>query len=147
MAVEIKILQHGDEVLLASVAPEVFDDSIDTKAAALFLADRNHHIVVALRDNTVIGFASAVTYLHPDKTHPELWINEVGVAPEHQSHGIGKALMNRLLDHARTLGCMEAWVLTEKTNTPAIRLYSSVGGEETPERPVMFTFQLDGNTE
>lgn len=143
MAVEITILRRGDEAVLDNVASDVFDDPLDTTATAAFLADERHHIVVAIENEVVVGFASAVTYVHPDKVHPELWINEVGVAAEYRSRGIGKAIMNKLLTHARALGCTEAWVLTERANEAAVRLYSSAGGEETPERPVMFTFRLD----
>ena len=85
--------------------------------------------------------ASAVHYVHPDKA-PELWINEIGVAPSHQGKGIGKRLLNALLAKARDLGCAEAWALTEEENTVARRLYRSMGGNEEPQRPVYFTFKL-----
>lgn len=39
MAVEINILRRGDEAVLANVAPDVFDDPLDTAATAAFLAD------------------------------------------------------------------------------------------------------------
>ena len=58
-----------------------------------------------------MGFASGVDYIHPDKPR-EFWINEVGVAPSHRDRGLGKAVLRTLLDHARALGCREAWVLT-----------------------------------
>jgi aminoglycoside 6'-N-acetyltransferase I len=83
-----------------------------------------------------------VIYVHPDKPAPELWINEVGVAPTHQGQGIGKALMQAILEEAKRSGCTEAWVLTERTNLPAMALYSSVGGAETLPDPTMFTFRL-----
>jgi hypothetical protein len=38
--------------------------------------------VVARDASVVVGFASGVHYVHPDKS-PELWINEVGVARSH----------------------------------------------------------------
>ncbi len=145
MPVEIRILRAGDEDVLARVAPEVFDDPIDAQAAREFLADARHHLVVAVEDGVVIGFASAVAYLHPDKLHPELWINELGVAPASRGRGVGKAILSRLLELARGLGCAEAWVLTERSNEPARRLYASLGGEEAPDHPVMFSFRLDSN--
>ncbi|MDP1586932.1 MAG: GNAT family N-acetyltransferase, partial [Prosthecobacter sp.] len=70
----------------------------------------------------------------------ELWVNEVGVAPAHQGQGIGKQLMEALFAHGRTLGCGEAWVLTESDNASARRLYAAVGGEEKPA--VLVSFQL-----
>lgn len=142
MSIEIKILRQGDDAVLAHVAPGVFDDPIDIAATARFLADARHHLAVALEDGLVIGFVSAVHYVHPDKPHPELWINEVAVAPTHQGRGIGKAMMEAVLEVGRELGCGEAWVLTNRRNIPAMRLYAAVGGIEAPEDQVMFTFPL-----
>jgi len=84
-----------------------------------------------------------VHYVHPDKT-AELWINEVGVAPSHQRRGIGKAVIQALLEHAKRLGCREAWVLTDRGNQAAMRLYASTGGEEAARDQVMFTYFLNG---
>jgi GNAT superfamily N-acetyltransferase len=93
-----------------------------------------------------VGFASAVHYVHPDKPSPELWINEVGVASTHRGRGLGKVILQTLFDHARALGCVEAWVLTDRGNQGAMRLYGSRGGIETPTDQVMFTFRLDAGS-
>jgi ribosomal protein S18 acetylase RimI-like enzyme len=143
MTIEIRILGAGDEAVLAGVAGDVFDDPILPQAAREFLVDPRHHLAVAIEDQVVIGFASGVHYIHPDKAHPEFWVNEVGVAPAFQKRGVGKALMGALLAEARELGCKEAWVLTERDNTPAMRLYQSLGGDEAAEKTVMFTFYVD----
>jgi aminoglycoside 6'-N-acetyltransferase I len=83
--------------------------------------------------------ASAVHYVHPDKP-PELWVNEVGVAPAYRSRGIGRALLGALLQRGKDLGCAQAWLGTEPENAAARRLYLATGGEEEPM--VMFTFRL-----
>jgi aminoglycoside 6'-N-acetyltransferase I len=127
MPVEIRTLQRGDEDVLAKVAPQVFDNPIDATFTKEFLADPRHHIAVAIDEGLVVGFASAVHYIHPDKP-PELWINEVGLAPTHRRQGLGKALMNALFKIGRTNHCKSAWVLTYRTNDAANALYSSVGG-------------------
>ena len=106
-----------------------------------YLEDSRHHLAVAVDEGHVVGFASAVHYVHPDKD-AELWINEVGVAPGHRSLGLGKELLRALLDLGRDLGCREAWVLTERENTAARRLFESLGGLEPPDEPVMFLFVL-----
>ena len=98
--------------------------------------------MVALDDNIVVGFVSAVIYLHPDKSSPELWINEIGVASTHQRQGIGKMLLRYLLEDAEQSGCTEAWVLTDRENIAAMAMYKSAGGEETLPDPTMFPFQL-----
>jgi len=142
MIPEIRILRAGDEAVLDNVAADVFDDPIQAQAAREFLGDPRHHLAVAVADQVVVGFASGVHYVHPDKPNPEFWINEVGVSAAHQRRGLGKALMNALLAAAKTLGCREAWVLTERDNAPAMRLYQTLGGEEDPQDTVMFTFFL-----
>jgi ribosomal protein S18 acetylase RimI-like enzyme len=143
VSIDVRLLKTGDDSVLARVAPDVFDDPIDRHAAARFLSDPRHLLAVAVDAGIVVGFASAVLYEHPDKPCPELWINEVGVAPAHQRRGIGQRLINALLDAARRAGCHEAWVLTDRSNDAAIGLYASTGGHETPGNHVMFTFPLD----
>jgi ribosomal protein S18 acetylase RimI-like enzyme len=129
MAIEIKVLQRGDEDILTNVAADVFDNPIDPELTREFLADPRHHIAVAIDDGLVVGFASGVDYIHPDKT-PELWINEVALAPTHRRRGLGNAVLKALLEVGRAENCTVAWVLTDRNNAAAMALYSSVGGTE-----------------
>jgi GNAT superfamily N-acetyltransferase len=140
----VRILAASEQSALACVAPDVFDHAIDSRWATEFFADPRHHLDVALLEGQVIGMASAVHYVHPDKP-PELWINEVGVAPAHQGQGLGRQLLHALFDHARALGCAEAWVLTDDRNTAARHLYASVGGAESPVK--YFSFALSQGNE
>ncbi|PSB55575.1 GNAT family N-acetyltransferase [Chamaesiphon polymorphus] len=141
MTISIEILDRDDLDILKNIDPDVFDDPIDLPRAIEFLADPRHHLVVAIDNDLVIGFISAVHYVHPDKPVPELWINEVGVAATHQRQGIGKRLMNAVLEIGRDLGCEVAWVLTDRDNTAAMSLYASVGNSAATDH-VMFSFDL-----
>ncbi|HZS04712.1 MAG TPA: GNAT family N-acetyltransferase [Blastocatellia bacterium] len=143
MSVEIRILGRDDESVLGNVGPDVFDDPVHAERAREFLSDPRHHLVVAIESGVVVGFVSAVHYVHPDKPHPELWINEVGVAATHRGRGVGKAMLQSVLEVGRRIGCGEAWVLTERSNAAAMRLYASGGGTEGAPDGVMFTFYLD----
>lgn len=143
MPIEIKLLNSGDADVLANVAPGTFDNPIDAQATQEFLNDVRHHLTVAMDDGVVVGFVSAVHYVHPDKRCPELWVNEVQVAPTHRRRGLATALLDRMLQLARDLGCTEAWVLTDRENEPAHRLYAALGGEAAPDGGVMFTFSLE----
>jgi ribosomal protein S18 acetylase RimI-like enzyme len=133
--------EHAD--WFANVADGVFDDPLVPERLAEFLNDPRHHLVVARAAGAILGFVSAVHYVHPDKDAPELWVNEVGVAPAFQRRGLAKAMFDALLDHARSLGCSEAWVLTDRANTAAMALYAACGGA-APTDHVMIEFHLDG---
>jgi ribosomal protein S18 acetylase RimI-like enzyme len=140
-AVDVRLLGPDDADVLANVADDVFDRPIDPQWSRELLADKRHHLAVALDDGVVVGFTSAVHYVHPDKG-PELWINEVGVAPTHQRRGIGRQLVAAILARARSLGCTEAWVATEATNESAQRLYDAAGGVADPQGFIMYVFDL-----
>jgi ribosomal protein S18 acetylase RimI-like enzyme len=135
------LLSTGDEGILGSVAEEVFDHPVRMDLAAEFLSDPRHHIAVALDGGVVVGMASAVHYIHPDKP-AQLFIDEVGVTPSYQRQGIASELIARLLAHGRALGCTEAWVAADEDNGPARALYAHVGGQEEPVRAVIYTFPL-----
>jgi len=141
MSHSIHVLAPGDAAVLGRVAPEVFDEEVDPAYTEEFLADPRHHLVVAVDEGIVVGFASGVHYIHPDK-QPELFVNEVGVAPTHHRRGIASELLHALFAQGRAVGCREAWVGTDVSNTSARGLYASAGGGEAPEPFVMFSFDL-----
>ncbi|MET0312051.1 MAG: GNAT family N-acetyltransferase [Burkholderiaceae bacterium] len=140
----VRLLGAGDETVLDCVSPDVFDDPIRPRRLREFLRDDRHHLAVALDGELVVGMASAVHYVHPDK-EPELWINEVGVAPSHEGRGVGRRLLKALFGHGRELGCGEAWVMTGEDNAPARRMYAAVGGHES--RAMYITFDLSPASE
>jgi len=140
--VTIRVLGATDIATLDNVAPNVFDGAVRPELAAEFLADQRHHLAVAVTDaGLVVGMASAVHYVHPDKL-PQLFINEVSVSPAFHRQGVGKALIGALLARARELGCSEAWVATEPDNWAAQALYTAAGGVKDDVPFVMFTFPV-----
>ena len=140
--VDISFLGPGDEAVLEGVTPDVFDAPVRPERVREFLGDPRHHVVVARDGRKVLGFATGMHYVHPDK-EPELWINELGVVESHRRLGVATGLVRALLDRGAALGCREAWVLTERSNTPAVALYEAVGGRQPEEETVMFSFLLE----
>ena len=138
--IRIRLLGPTEAAVLDRVGPEVFDNAVNPRYAAEFFADPRHHIVVALDGDVVVGMATGVHYVHPDKA-PELFVNEVGVASTHRQRGIAQEMMRTLLAHGRALGCVGAWVGTEADNTAARRLYESVGAAKDAEPFVLYWFE------
>jgi GNAT superfamily N-acetyltransferase len=138
---DIRLLTPADAALLDHVADGVFDNPVDAGLTAEFLADPRHHLCVAVDEGAVVGMASAVHYVHPDK-RPQLWINEVAVAPTHQRRGLARGMLERLELLGRELGCTEAWVLTDDDNAAARATYASAGGVESLG-VVMVTFPFE----
>lgn len=143
MAITFTLANKNDDDLFQDVAYDVFDAEVSAESLRSFLDDQNHHMVIAQDGAMIIGFVSAVSYIHPDKPW-EIWINEVGVAPDWHGQGIAKSLLSMMLDHGRSIGCVEAWVLTEPENTAANALYRSVARKRGngPAVTLMYSFTL-----
>jgi hypothetical protein len=74
-------LEHQDQVWHAGrLGLPIATDPVLTPQ---FLSDPRHHLAVAIDEGWVVGMASAVHYVHPDKA-PQLFINEVAVTPPYQ---------------------------------------------------------------
>ncbi len=87
-----------------------------------------YHRLVALKDKKVVGFIELETYpLYPRHKHAGD-INFIAIHESHQDKGVGRALMNAVIDLAdnwlnlKRLS-LEVWT----TNQSAIRLYENCG--------------------
>lgn len=139
-AITCRLLGPDDAHVLARVHEDVFDNVPDPALTREFLAGPANLLAVALDDDLVVGMASGLIYVHPDKPR-QLFIIEVGVAEPWQRRGIARALCRLLLDTGQARGCYEAWVATEVDNRPARQLYTGLGGVEEEDQAVVYTFQ------
>jgi ribosomal protein S18 acetylase RimI-like enzyme len=139
MQIEIKRLTERDAAILDHVAADVFDEPVDPKRLAAYLAAPGHLMIVALANGEVVAQVAAVIHRHPDKP-TELYIDEVGVTPGLQRRGLAGRVLDEMFTLGKTLGCEEAWVGTEHDNHPARGLYESRGAAAEPF--VMYVFKL-----
>jgi aminoglycoside 6'-N-acetyltransferase I len=139
MDVVIRRLGPGDATILDRVAAEVFDEPVDPRRLAAYLAEPGHLMFVAMAGDEVVGQCAAVVHRHPDKV-TELYIDEVGVTPAFTRQGIARKMLDAMFALGRSLGCEEAWVGTEHHNSAARGLYESRGGVGEPF--VMYVYEL-----
>lgn len=137
----VRLVTAAEASLFERVADDVFDHEVRADLVRAFLDDPRSLMAVALDAKVIVGMASGLVYVHPDKPN-QLFVNEVGVAPPYQRRGLGKRLVSALLDQARERGCTEAWVATEVDNLPARALYESLHGVEDSPPAVIYLFDL-----
>jgi len=58
-----------------------------------------------------------------------LWVWEFHVHPDHHNKGIGRQMMEQLVEICRKVDCRAIVCETQNTNVPAIRFYRKVGFE------------------
>jgi aminoglycoside 6'-N-acetyltransferase I len=96
-------------------------------------------LIVALSGGRVVGQIRAVEHRHPDKP-TDLVIDEIAVAPRFRRRGIGRELLQAMLDLAKRCGCQEAWLATHLQNMPARSLYD---GEGFGEAVLLYTLPVE----
>jgi len=141
-SIEVMLLTARDLSVLERIEADVFDNPIELQWAAQYLSNPGNLLAVAVQQNVVVGMASAIAYLHPDKPL-QLFINEVGVAERCQKQGVGRRLMDALLERGKLMGCTEAWVATEENNLAARALYGAAKGVQDQARAVVYTWTLE----
>ena len=135
----IRELGPGDDELVVA-ASHLFDGPAHPGAAADFLADERHHLLVAYDGPRPVGFVSGVEVTHPDKG-TEMFLYELAVDEPSRRCGIGRDLVERLAELARRAGCYGMWVVTDHDNEAARATYEGTGAvPETGQVVEVWTF-------
>lgn len=140
MTADILRLRRGDGHLLLNVAEDVFDDELMPARIEHFLNDESHILIVACRDGRVIGQLTAMLHRHPDSPG-DIYVDNLGVAPQYRRQGIATKLVERMLDTARELGCRDVWLATDIDNEAAAALYRRTGA--VGRTVTMFSYDLE----
>jgi ribosomal protein S18 acetylase RimI-like enzyme len=138
MPITIHHITPANTALLDNIDPDIFDDPISPVHLAAYLADPRHAMFVALADNRVAGQIRGCVHLQPDRAS-DLYIDNLGTAPDHQRRGIASQLMRALLAWGEAQGCTHAWVATETDNGGAQGFYAA----QTFEHRTITYFGLD----
>ncbi len=141
-SINYKIADISDLDAMIEVGDDIFDEEIIKDRAIEFINDERHHLYLAYLNEDIVGMASAIHYIHPDK-EPAMFILEAGVLEEHQNQGIGRTLIKKMVEVGRELECTEIWVATEHSNLPARKAYVAAGATEIEEPSVLLTFEAD----
>jgi ribosomal-protein-alanine N-acetyltransferase len=124
MTVVYTSLTPKDAARCAELEAQLFDgdDPWPARAFLAELAAKHIKYVAAREDDKLVGYAG-ISRLGRKKPY-DYEIHTVGVDPAYQGQGIGRQMMNELLDYASD-GTVFLEVRTD--NEPAIALYESLG--------------------
>lgn len=98
------------------------DDPWPARAFVNELAASHNHYLAARSDGRLVGYAG-IARLGLIRPY-EYEIHTIGVDPDFQGQGIGRSLLNRLLEFA---GDGQVFLEVRTDNQPAITLYESAG--------------------
>ena len=112
--------------------PETYQGAVPKYGYLQALLSRRHFIVVvALDDNgRVVGGLAAYELEKFEQERSEVYIYDLAVAEPHRRRGIATGLINRLKEIAKERGAYVIFVQADAGDTPAIKLYESLGARE-----------------
>jgi ribosomal-protein-alanine N-acetyltransferase len=119
--IKIRPLIKEDIPSVARLEAVCFSMPFTEKALNELFSNTSWHFFVATENDTVVGYISFYCIL--DETE----IVNVCVMPELRGKGIGRALTKCAIDFNRDTNGSRVMLEVRKSNTPAIKLYESLG--------------------
>lgn len=147
---EIKRIFEINETLIYNLnqtfvkgSPDGKSGKWDLENTKKFVSNPDNIFLLAFQNESIAGMISAYVLPRMDDKKAEMFFYEIGVQKNFRQQGIGKALISELKKITIEKGIHEMFVLTNRSNTAAMKLYESTGGipsEEIDE--VMFTYTV-----
>jgi ribosomal-protein-alanine N-acetyltransferase len=113
---DLHALQDVDTAVFGELAYPLF-------VLRQFIDVHHRHFLVADADPPLLGYVLAAFAAGAD----DAWLLGLGVRPDARQYGHGRALMHRCLDRLRGDGVRRVLLTVKTENTPAIKLYESIG--------------------
>ena len=120
MAAAIRNMTPADLPAIEAIEPRIFEEPWDMGSYAACLRS-GCYARVAEEAGTVAGYA----VLHQLRGEAEIFT--IGVAPEFQGKGIGKALLADLMDEAKREGAFRVVLQVRSANDRANHIYKHAG--------------------
>lgn len=139
-----KTLDTKDIKLLQETVKVFRDQNIDEEKAPNFLNNPTNIVHVALDDDKVVGYVLAYRLNRMDNGKDILIIFHLFVKEDHQRMGIGRTLMQRIIDYANSEPLHYALLITQTNNYKARKLYESLGGYNHPDDKEVYFWYITG---
>ena len=139
MAARIQAIGAEASALLAEIHAEAFpaNQAWGASALALMLALPGHFGLVATHQDQPLGFALARA------AGPEAEIVTIAVRPAAQLQGVGRLLLDGIMQEATKRGAIDLFLEVAEPNTAARALYASAGAQEVGRRRRYYTDGAD----
>jgi ribosomal protein S18 acetylase RimI-like enzyme len=142
MDTRIKRIREFDKDLVALLFVKAGEDQ-NINPATGFFNDANNILLVAYKGGIPAGFLYAYILPGLKTPNPKMFLYSIDVFVDFQRQNIATELIGELKNIAFTTGCSEIFVLTNKSNKPAMNLYLKTGGIMENNDDVLFVYDRE----
>ena len=125
MSITFEMLQEKDISSIRELIDWFMECNLEQ--IKVFLSERQNIAIVAKLDGKIIGLIYGYSLTRMDGKAPQFFIYSVDIHSAYQDKGYGSQLVQYAVDWARDNGFCESWVLTDKDNPRACRVYEKAG--------------------
>lgn len=138
------VLARALQVILPVRAPDSRGPPLDHLAA--LLAGTGNYVFLACQGDTPVGYLCAYRFPRVYPSGTLVYLYDLEVAPDHRRRGVGRGLVESLLQACRADGVAMVWAGTGIDNDAARQTFEAVGGRRVSETYVEYEFPLsDGD--
>ena len=119
---------------------EIFEDDnmiFEKSNIEMFLQTQNSYAFVLQTDEKVVGFAYGYGLTRLDGK-VMFYLHSIGVLPEYQNKGYGSELMKFIVSFAKEKDFSEIFVITDKANVFACKLYEKFDLKNEIENEIVY---------
>jgi ribosomal protein S18 acetylase RimI-like enzyme len=136
---DIKRLQPGDEKIAEQVMEVFFLESQHDHTTA-FLSNPLNYLLIAVWEDIPVGVLLGYQLQRPETPRPMFFVYEMEVLEAQRGRGIGRELIKAFKDICKENNGTEIFLVTHRSNIPAMRLYEATGGTPEGEDNVLFVY-------
>jgi len=150
LIVEIKRIKEVNQELINELnktfvkgEPESKSEEWNLNNAKEFVDNPDNIFLLAYLENEIAGMLSAYKLQRMDCKRNKIFFYEIGVIKNYRQKGVGRGLIEELKNIARDMDVCEMFVLTNRSNIAAMKLYETTGGVVSKEDDeVMFAYKI-----
>jgi ribosomal protein S18 acetylase RimI-like enzyme len=141
----IKRIEKFDKGLVALLFTNAGEDR-NLDPAAGFFSDSNNILLVAYTNGIPSGFLYAYILSSLKTPYPKMFLYSIDVFENFRRKGIASKLITELKKLANLDHCSEIFVMTNKSNEPAMDLYTKTGGSIENNDDILFVYNRANNS-
>ena len=140
MAREYRRLSASDLELVLHLNETYRQGFASPEAARAFLAQPQNWLFACVEEGRILGFCQGYVCARLNGAGGLLYVHELTVLPAYRRRGIGKTMLDMLKIFCRLSGIRRVFLITQRSNLPAVALYEAARGRPAHTDDLVYVF-------